>query len=823
MADDFNMDAFMKAANAINPPSPPGKAATNDFDMDAFSRAINSPDDPWTALGASPATQSVHQKRLPFSQSDLNDGSADRSQPPIRRQTLPFSQSDLNDGSADPWAQLGAPPIAKPVGDANYGDIVMRGVAQGIPFANDIAAALDTGAGYLGMPGAPDQSGEPFGKRYSENLARERATLAQEESEHPYLSYGSQIAGAGALPVGGAEAIAGRLANYVGRPLANVAGASALGAGYGAAYGAGSGNDISDRVGRAETGALVGGVGGAALTSLAGAGRNIFGRVAPLVTGSVAPESAATSKIAATMSGDKSGLTPADVAAAQAAGQPVVVGDIGGEATRRLARSAANASPEAAEALRLPLADRMQNQASRFTDFMSSLFGAPLDNQAAVDAIRSQGSAVNTPAYRKAFADGANGVWNGDLANIVQTPAMKSAIDSANIKGATDAVINKQPIVRSPFTTDANGNIALATNPDGSQAIPTLQYWDQVKRALDDKVSSAYTAGNRDDARQLVQLRDYLKSTLDAEVPSYATARAGAFRSLGEENAVTAGQKFLGQSGNMDVNSVLKMLNDPNLLPAQKEAFAQGLAGQMVQKVQSTANNRDISNLFNSDAARQKMQAALGPDRSNQIEAWLMRENVMNRLRQKVMGNSTTAEQLSDLGHTAGGLFAKILANPGAGAIEGGAAAGWESGWDPGTMAKGAAVGALAGAGGAAYRKINQNVLDAVARKLASSDPQDIQQAIGFVAKTPRLMNAMRRFEAGLPAVAGEQAGNQQDQLPQYAQGGSVERPTHEFLVQRLMKLAERAKRDEKRATAPILKLPDSAVTYALALANRYI
>jgi hypothetical protein len=55
MADDFNMDAFMKAANAINPPSLPGKAAANDFNMDAFSRAINAPDDPWTALGATPA------------------------------------------------------------------------------------------------------------------------------------------------------------------------------------------------------------------------------------------------------------------------------------------------------------------------------------------------------------------------------------------------------------------------------------------------------------------------------------------------------------------------------------------------------------------------------------------------------------------------------------------------------------------------------------------------------------------------------------------------------------------------------------------------
>jgi hypothetical protein len=57
----------------------------------------------------------------------------------------------------------------------------------------------------------------------------------------------------------------------------------------------------------------------------------------------------------------------------------------------------------------------------------------------------------------------------------------------------------------------------------------------------------------------------------------------------------------------------------------------------------------------------------------------------------------------------------------------------------------------------------------------------------------------------------------------QYAKGGKVTKPTHEFLVNRLMALAEKAKRDEKRATKPILNLPDDTVTHALRVAQAAI
>ena len=58
---------------------------------------------------------------------------------------------------------------------------------------------------------------------------------------------------------------------------------------------------------------------------------------------------------------------------------------------------------------------------------------------------------------------------------------------------------------------------------------------------------------------------------------------------------------------------------------------------------------------------------------------------------------------------------------------------------------------------------------------------------------------------------------------PQYARGGKVKKPSHEYLVNRLMALAEKAKRAEKKHTAPILNMPDDAVTAALAKAQEAI
>jgi hypothetical protein len=58
---------------------------------------------------------------------------------------------------------------------------------------------------------------------------------------------------------------------------------------------------------------------------------------------------------------------------------------------------------------------------------------------------------------------------------------------------------------------------------------------------------------------------------------------------------------------------------------------------------------------------------------------------------------------------------------------------------------------------------------------------------------------------------------------PQRASGGPVSKRTHEQLVSRLMDLAEKAKKDVKKDTKPLLNAPDEAVVKALAVAQRAI
>lgn len=55
------------------------------------------------------------------------------------------------------------------------------------------------------------------------------------------------------------------------------------------------------------------------------------------------------------------------------------------------------------------------------------------------------------------------------------------------------------------------------------------------------------------------------------------------------------------------------------------------------------------------------------------------------------------------------------------------------------------------------------------------------------------------------------------------AEGGKAARPTHERLVERLMKLAKAAKRAANKTTEPLLKASDNAVVKALAVAQRAI
>lgn len=605
-------------------------------------------------------------------------------------------------------------------------DAAVRGVADMVTFgtADKIAAGL----------GAATGIGGEFGD-YRENMQRQQEIDAYDTENHPIARTAGQVAGAVALPVRAAPAGA--------TFLARVGHSAAIGGGMGAAYGFGSGDGgLEERVPRAFrglwTGALGGGAAPVALSGI-GKGAQAIGNKFGILRGAVAPEAEAARRVSSALSRDSAagsqGLSRAELAAAQADGVPVVVGDMGGEATRALARSATNTSPEARDVLTRVVSDRFAGQSGRIADDVASLSPLGANATASLDQLKAAAQAANRPAYAKAYAQGARGVWDADLAQLVRAPDLADAIRKASRTGANKAVADGFKPVANPFVIDEAGNAVLRTAKDGSQAIPTLQFWDHVKRNLDDTINAARRSGNGNAASDAIALKEMLVAKLDQAVPSYADARRGAASFFGAEDALEAGQKFVTAVGkNADFAKAISKMSEP-----EKKLFAEGFSSALSSRIRELSDRRDIIGaIFSSPASRERVRMALGLEGMAKLEARMRVESIMDSLRTAVKGNSTTVRQLAEAG------------------MAGGLAGGLAGGWDPKTISMGALLGAVARRG---VIKVDERVARNVGDMLASNDPKVIEKALSLAARQPPIMKMLKGAEEYLVRIGGYTGG----------------------------------------------------------------
>jgi hypothetical protein len=266
----------------------------------------------------------------------------------------------------------------------------------------------------------------------------------------------------------------------------------------------------------------------------------------------------------------------------------------------------------------------------------------------------------------------------------------------------------------------------LRTDPNGTRAIPSLQFWDSVKRNLD-------RVGTRDAQDFARVLRDHL----DTLVPSYQQARAGAAHFFGARDALEAGQNFVtARMANADARRALAQMT-----PTERQLFQDGFVSRFVESLNEVGDRRSILNkIAESPAARDRLNIALGRDRAAELEAGLRVEGIMDLARNAVQGNSTTARQLAELG-LAGGTY-------------GISTGGNVLSPSPSALLNAAIVyGAARGKGA-----INERLSRRVAEMLASNDPRILLQGIRTVARNQNLFNSLRAADRGLARVGGEQA-----------------------------------------------------------------
>jgi len=623
-----------------------------------------------------------------------------------------------------------------------------RGVFRGFPLADDAASF---GESLIGRG-----EGDGFQNRYSDNLLRNRAMNAVDDEDRPFTSYGGQIAGAFALPAGALSMTAG-LKNKVKL-------GAGLGAGYGAASGFGAGYDLGDRAERsvkgggigAGLGALLpligaGAVGGLGLTNqfvaqpLANAARSL----GPTIRGYVDPAAEALNRVRSAIGADvRSGserLRPdQDWMQSYEAGQKPVVGDFGGTVTKALGRSSANTSGD--DTLARVTSERFKEQNVRTADFFRNLTGLKTDPVAAEAAIKEAAKAANKPLYDAAYAKG-EALWGDDLQKFAERPTVQDAIKVA-IRRANDRVGTDQPQVRHPFNVDKQtGEISLRAAADGSIPIPNLAFWDLVKRGLDDVSSAAQRGGKNDESRVVGGMSRELRDMLDDRVPEYAAARGTAAQFFGADNALQSGQMFArGQMPTARSAAEFKAMME-KMPPHERDIFGQGYAMEVVQAALNSKDTVNVTNrLFGSPEARTQMRMVLGPERAFKLEGYVHRENIMDRLRTAVTGNSTTARQLQELGLAGGTLGA-------------GTAAGAMLGGDFQSATMG---GLLAGLVRGAKGRVDLNVSREVGRLLSSDSPADIDRALRLIEQAPggpgRIKALSAEAQRLLPRPAGPQA-----------------------------------------------------------------
>lgn len=663
---------------------------------------------------------------------------------PTRITVTPGPASQAGQGDADQWAAFPA------TADVGWARALFEGLLGGATanFRDELygvarASGMPEPVGGLRIPvGAARLAYEALAGRgaatdaYEEGRDRIRGIQKAAEQQYPGTTLAGEIAGAVALPVGGALGAA-TLPARIGR-------SAVVGAGYGAAAGAGEGEDMASRATGAATGAAFGAAAGGAapvvMRGIEAAGRGVAAAVRPItstVRGWRDPETEAARRVVGAIDRDiRAGSAPISMAewqAAQRGGAPVAVADLGGETTRALARSAANTSPEGRASLDRLASDRFEGQADRASAFLRRLVGGNVDATATRDALRTAARSANRPAYQRAFSDPRGAaLWDEGFQQIASAPVVQDAIRASTRTAGNRAAIEGFAPQRNPFTFGPDGYMQPATGPDGRRLVPNLQFWDMVKRNLDDRITALQRAGENSAARDAIQLRAALVGRLDDLVPTYPAARAGAARFFGAEDALTAGEVFVRRT--MPARDAAAAL--ARMSPQERELFRQGFAARLIDDINNT---RDRVNVLNKIAAsleaRNKIRLALGEQGWRRVEAFISIEHAMDRLRGAVQGNSTTARQLVELGLAGGaytmGTGGNVL-NP-----------------DAGALTQAALVYGLA----RGRARVDERVARRVAEVLVSPDPAVLARGVQMVAGNRRLLQALQNLD--LPAARG--------------------------------------------------------------------
>ena len=532
----------------------------------------------------------------------------------------------------------------------------LRTAGQGLAlgFGDEIEAGLRTGFGFLGD--------------YDETVGDIRQDIDLFAKDNPLTAAGLTIGG-GLLTGGVGAARAGAAlaaregANALGRRLAGTAAgrtlaktgptgiAAGVGAGEGAIAGAGAADEGS-RLGGAGVGLLAGGAFGAAAPALTSgavsAAKGIGTRLG--IRGDDAVQEAADLKVLQAF--ERAKTTPEKVGeelrAAQEAGVTgMMVADVGGDATRRMAAGSANVTGEGMDIAKDVLDQRARSMGDEIASEVGTvLAGGKTAAQATEEIIERQSANAGQDYNRAFFVDGNPA---GDEV-MVPVDDLKGLLGGARMKSAYQQAVETAELegVQMPKYDDL-----ISGKATEDISLRQLHY---MKIGLDGAIETGGRQGSlaSNQKRLLVGRKNEFLKLLDEASPqidgesSYKIARTKFAGDAALRDAIEEGKKFM--TGDVDeLTGIVAKMSD-----SEKEAFRIGVAQAVRNSVDSVADLGDAGKrIFGTDKKKKLLRVAFPDQKSfDQFEKNMMRRAEQVQTRNKVVVGSRTAplgEDIDDL------------------------------------------------------------------------------------------------------------------------------------------------------------------------------
>lgn len=502
-----------------------------------------------------------------------------------------------------------------------------RSFLQGatLGFGDEIVAA-----GAAALDPIVNNSPGTFQERFDARVGDEREDIADFKRTNPGTALATEIAGglttATAAGLGGATLLRG------GQTLPQAAGAGLVeGAIYGGATGAGQAEGgLQNRIRGGVAGAATGAAVGAAAAPVVAGAKAITEPVTDAVkTAFGSADNRAAARIASALR--QTGQSTDEVAAKlDDIGEDAFLADALGSPGQRLARATANADPAAEGILRTASRARTAGQPDRLTQRLldASGLGSPQTIDELVDAQRRAASPAINEAYDAARQAGFD-LPNEPFRDINRAPLVQDAI-----KEAETSVLNRAVI-------------------EGQDAGSKLAVFDEAKKILDDKASKAFRRGENNAGGTASALARQLRDTVDNSIPEYAGARQLAQNSARSREAIELGAEGARNNIPVDFGRRVAAVN-----PADQTNVAQGYAADKIAQIQNRrATPGVVDGVFGSNQQQSALQQALG-NRAAPVQKQIANEQIFGNTARALEGNSTTAQQLSDLanGQGIGGL-----------------------------------------------------------------------------------------------------------------------------------------------------------------------